>query len=339
MATRNAGPSEKMIHLYRTWAEGGAGLLVTGNVMIDRNALGEPKNVVLDEASDMSMFERWAEAGKTNNTQLWMQINHPGKQSPKMLCEHPVAPSAIPLGSGLEGIFNPPRELAEAEILDIIERFAWVAKMAKKLGFTGVQVHGAHGYLVSQFLSPHHNRRTDKWGGSLGNRMRFAREVYRAIRAQVGDDFPIGMKLNSADFQKGGFSEGDSVRVMATLQDDGVDLIEISGGTLENTAMMGGVVKASTRKREAYFLDYAEEAQKVLTIPLVVTGGFRSASAMNDALESAAADMIGIARPLAVDPMVAIKLVRDGDYSMELKEVTTGVPKLDWMTMLSATWY
>lgn len=339
LADRSNAPTDELIHLYRSWAAGGTGLLVTGNVMIDRTALGEPKNVVLDEKSDLSIFQRWAEAGRQNNTQLWMQLNHPGKQIPNFLSKQPVAPSAIPLGNGLESTFNCPRELTEIEILKLIEKFVWAAAQAKDSGFTGVQIHAAHGYLVNQFLSPHHNRRDDQWGGSLENRMRFLREVYRAVRQTVGEDYPIGVKLNSADFQKGGFSEEDSMRVIQTLQEDGINLIEISGGNYENPSMVGADVKESTLKREAYFLDYAEKAQELLNIPLVVTGGFRSAPAMEAALTSRAADMIGVARPLAVDPTLSGKLLTDSEHRIDLKKLTTGITSLDFMAMLDITWY
>ncbi|BBM01911.1 NADH:flavin oxidoreductase/NADH oxidase family protein [Microbulbifer sp. GL-2] len=339
LADRNHVPTKELIHLYRTWAKGGTGLLVTGNVMIDRTALGEPRNVVLDEESDPSLFRKWAEAGRQNSTQIWMQLNHPGKQIPNFLSTEPVAPSAVPLGNGLEKTFNCPRELTQDEIVNIIRKFAWSAAQAKEFGFTGIQIHAAHGYLINQFLSPHHNRRNDQWGGTLENRLRFLREVYSAIRGAVGKDFPVGIKLNSADFQKGGFSEEDSMQVLQTLQSEGINLIEISGGNYENPSMVGANVRESTIKREAYFLDYAEKARARLQIPVVVTGGFRSAAAMEAALTSKAVDMIGLARPLAVDPHLTHKLLSDGNHKIALKKLTTGIPSLDFMAMLDVTWY
>jgi 2,4-dienoyl-CoA reductase-like NADH-dependent reductase (Old Yellow Enzyme family) len=332
-------PTIGLANLYRTWAEGGIGLAMTGNIMVDRHALGEPKNVVLDEQSDLANFKKWAKAGTINGTHLWPQLNHPGKQIPNFMTKEPVAPSAIPLENGLEKGFNKPRALTESEILSIIQKFAIAARLSKKAGFTGVQIHGAHGYLVSQFLSPRHNQRTDQWGGSLENRMRFVLEVYRAIRAEVGTDFPIGIKLNSADFMKGGFSEEDSMEVVITLANAGIDLIEISGGTYESPTMVGHKVKASTLKREAYFLAYAEKVRKLVDTPLVVTGGFRSADAMKEALHSGATDFIGLARPLAVDPDLPNKLMSNDQYSIKLRNLTTGVKAVDKMAMLDITWY
>lgn len=337
LGTVKHDPTQGLVNLYRTWALGGIGLCVTGNIMVDRHALGEPKNVVLDEKSDLSLFKNWATAGTANNTQLWAQLNHPGKQIPNFICKEPVAPSAISLKNGLEKGFNTPRALAETEITNIIEKFATSAKLAKESGFTGVQIHGAHGYLVSQFLSPRHNQRTDKWGGSLENRMRFVLGVYQAVRANVGPQFPIGIKLNSTDFMKGGFSEEDSMAVVKALSAAGIDLIEVSGGTYESPSMMGH--RVSTKKREAYFLDYAEKLRSTTTTPLVVTGGFRSAQGMTQALQSMATDFIGLARPLAVDPDLPNKLMADNHYKIVLRPLTTGVKVIDKMAMLNITWY
>ncbi|GEA61219.1 NADH:flavin oxidoreductase/NADH oxidase family protein [Vibrio comitans] len=344
LGDKQHNPISGIATLYQRWAQGGIGLSVTGNVMVDRSALGEPNNVVLDEKSDLSQFVEWANAGKQNGSQIWMQLNHPGKQIPKFLCDKPVAPSAISLGHGLEKGFNTPRALTETEIHEIINKFATSAKLAKHGGFTGVQIHGAHGYLVSQFLSSRHNQRDDKWGGSLENRLRFVLEVYRAIRKEVGDDFPVGIKLNSADFMKGGFTEEESMQVVQAMSTNGIDLIEISGGTYESPSMMGSKsksepVKASTIKREAYFMDYMVKARELVSTPLVVTGGFRTAPAMNEALNTSATDFIGIARTMAVDPDFPNKLIEDPNYGMPLTVPTTGKPALDKMAMVGLVWY
>lgn len=344
LGDKQHNPTSGLATLYQRWAKGGIGLSMTGNVMVDRTALGEPKNVVLDEQSDLTLFTEWAKAGKQNDSHIWMQLNHPGKQIPKFLCADPVAPSAIPLERGLEKGFNTPRELTDNEIHEIINKFATSAKLAKQVGFTGVQIHGAHGYLISQFLSSRHNQRDDKWGGSLENRLRFVLEVYRAIRKEVGDAFPVGIKLNSADFMKGGFTEDESMQVVQTLSDNGIDLIEISGGTYESPSMMGAKdknkpIKESTVKREAYFMDYMEKVRKLVNTPLVVTGGFRTAPAMNEALNTSATDFIGIARTMAVDPDFPNKLIENPSHGMPLAEPTTGKPALDKMAMVGLVWY
>lgn len=342
LGDKQHNPTSGLVTLYQRWAQGGIGLSMTGNIMVDRTALGEPKNVVLDEQSDLTVFKQWAQAGKQDGAHIWVQLNHPGKQIPNFLCAEPVAPSAISLAGGLQKGFNTPRELTETEIHDIINKFAFSAKLAKQVGFTGVQIHGAHGYLVSQFLSSRHNQRTDKWGGSLENRLRFVLELYLAIRQEVGPEFPVGIKLNSADFMKGGFTEEESMQVVQALSKHGIDLIEISGGTYENPSMMGAndkSLKESTRKREAYFIDYMVKVRKLVSTPLVVTGGFRSGSAMNEALETSATDFIGIARTMAVDPDFPNKLIANPEHGMPLTTPTTGKPALDKSSMLGLIWY
>jgi len=230
---QNDQPSEKLVRLYDTWAKGSAGVLVTGNVMVAESGKGSINDVVISDDRGLEMLKKWAKAGTQNDTLLIMQINHAGKQSPAVVNKTPLAPSAVPL-EGMDGFINPPRELTADEINGLIQQFVQTAKIAEQAGFSGVQIHAAHGYLISQFLSPHHNRRQDQWGGSLENRMRFLLETYTAIRAAVGKDFLVGVKLNSADFQKGGFDESESVQVVQKLSEMGIDFIEVSGGNYES---------------------------------------------------------------------------------------------------------
>lgn len=333
------GPRQDLTTLYRRWAEGGSGLLVTGNVMIDRQFLGEPGNVVLEDDRHGEAVRVWAESVAGHDTQLWMQLNHPGKQIPSFLCSEPVAPSAVPMGHGLGHLFKTPRALSEEEIFEIVGRFATSAALARDFGFGGVQIHAAHGYLINQFLSPHHNCREDDWGSDASRRMRFLLEVYRAIRKEVGDDFPIGIKLNSADFLRGGFSEEESMAVVDAIAAEGVDLIEISGGTYESPAMVGHRVKESTRQREAYFLEYAEKVRQRVETPLVVTGGFRSGPAMLEALNSGATDFIGLGRPLAIEPDLPNRLMANPSGRIDLPRPTTGFRTVDRMVILDLSWW
>jgi 2,4-dienoyl-CoA reductase-like NADH-dependent reductase (Old Yellow Enzyme family) len=328
-------PTPGLGRLFARLAKGGVGTSLTGNVMIDRLALGEPKNVVLDAHSRLDTFERWAERAREHGTHAWMQLNHPGKQSPGSLSPEPVAPSAVPLTGRLARFFNRPRALSAEEIRGLIERFALAAGRAQEAGFTGVQLHGAHGYLVSQFLSPLHNVRTDEWGGTPENRRRFALEVYRAVRAKVGSRFPVSFKLNSADFQKGGLEEGEAMETVALLSKEGVDLIEISGGNYEAPAMTG----ARSKAREAYFLDFAARARVHATVPLAVTGGFRTGAVMAEALATGATDVIGLARPLAVDPDFARRLLASPSASVTLRTPSTGLKAVDRASMLDITYY
>ena len=332
-------PTDLLERLYSRWAQGGTGLLVTGNVMIDRRALGEPGNVVVEDERDLPALSAWAAAATGDSTAAWVQLNHPGKQSPRFLSAETVAPSAVPFGASHSTAFATPRALEADEIADLIARFARSAAACKAAGFGGVQIHGAHGYLVSQFLSAHHNQRTDDWGGSPENRARFAREAYRAIREAVGPAFPVSIKINSADFQKGGFTEADSTQVIRWLAADGIDLVEISGGTYEAPAMMGHSQKASTVAREGYFLDFVRRIRTQVDVPLCVTGGFRSAAGMADAVSSGATDMVGLARVLAIQPDFSGEVLRGGDPTSLVRPIRSGIGAIDRMGMLDVTWY
>jgi 2,4-dienoyl-CoA reductase-like NADH-dependent reductase (Old Yellow Enzyme family) len=303
--------------------------------MIDRRALGEPGNVVLEDEKHQETFGRWARAAQADGAQAWVQLNHPGRQAPRTATKEPVAPSAVPL-EGMGPAFAPPRALEEREIHEIVARFARSAKLAVDAGFAGVQVHGAHGYLVSQFLSPRVNLRTDGWGGTPEKRRRFLIEVIRAVRASIGEKKSLGLKLNSADFQKGGFSEEESMDVVRTLGDEKVDLLEISGGTYEQTAMWQSK-RESTRKREAFFLEYAEKVRQVARMPLLLTGGFRTVAGMSEAITSGAVDVVGLARPLAVEPDLARRIIGgQTERALEI-ELATGIKSLD--SFLEASWY
>lgn len=303
--------TDRHIRLYQKWAKGGAGVLITGNVQVDQNNLERPGNVVIQgrqEGDQLDRLKAWAKSVTDSGAHIWMQISHAGRQTPSTVNSEPVAPSEVKVALP-GGQFAAPRALSGLEIEELIERFSNTALVAKETGFSGVQVHAAHGYLLSEFLSPRVNQREDEWGGSLENRARFLLGVVRRTREKVGSSYPISVKLNSADFQKGGFSFEDCLQVVAWLEEASVDCLEISGGSYEQPMMMGSEglepahherKAASTKKREAYFLDYAAEIAKKITIPLMVTGGFRTTAAMNAAIEYDGISLIGLARPLCV---------------------------------------
>ena len=218
MADATQAPSAELLRLYQAWAEGGAGLLLTGNVMIDGRAMTGPGGVVLEDDSQLDKFRAWARAGRTRGAQFWMQLNHPGRQMQANLGQPTVAPSAVSLELGsFSKMFPQPKALDDQEIAELIRRFVRAAELAEQAGFTGVQIHAAHGYLLSQFLSPISNRRNDAWGGSLENRARLLLEVVKAVRASVSPGFCVAVKLNSADFQRGGFDAADARRVVEML--------------------------------------------------------------------------------------------------------------------------
>ena len=258
LADAQDNPTPELMQLYKTWSEGGAGLLISGNVMVDHRYLERAGNVVLEDDRAQSELQQFAQSGTVAGNEFWMQISHPGRQCPRMVNDKPLCPSEVQLK--ILGNFSRPKAMSEEDIKDVIQRFATTARLAKDAGFTGVQVHCAHGYLISQFLNPLVNRRNDQWGGSLENRARLARQIIRAVRQAVGPEFPVTAKLNSADFQKGGFSLEECVTVAGWLAEDSLDLLEISGGNYEQLSLMGvepTEVRESTRKREAYFLEYA----------------------------------------------------------------------------------
>lgn len=337
LATYDNRPTEQLVALYRRWAASGIGLLMTGNVMIDRRALGEPGNVVIEDESDLPVLRDWAQAATSQGAAIWVQLNHPGKQAMKGLNVSTLAPSAVPFNKDMAAMFETPREATQAEIEEIIQRFGRSAAICKKAGFTGIEIHAAHGYLLNQFLSPHHNRRNDQWGGSLENRLRFPLAVYAEVRRQVGPDFPVGIKLNSADFQQGGFTEEESLATVQALANAGIDMVEISGGTYET-----GVAKPqkqSTQAREAYFLDFAEKLRASVDVPLMVTGGFRTAVGMNAALSSGALDVIGLARLLAIDPDAPASLLKGRDSPQQVRPIRTGIKLIDSLGIMEVLWY
>ena len=316
--------NQRHLNLYKKWAEGDIGILLTGNVQVDKNHLEGPANVCIEEdtyAEQLPLLKKWAEEGTKDNTHLWMQISHAGRQTPGEINSSPKAPSSVQLKIPGRN-YGVPSALSTEEINEIIKKFTFVAKIARETGFTGIQIHSAHGYLLSEFLSPDINLREDEWGGTVENRSRIHVEIIKSIRREVGEDFPISVKMNSADFQKGGFSPDDSIQVAKIIEAAGVDNIEISGGTYEQPRLLGldnvsinpdrsEVRKESTIAREAYFLEYAEKIKKNIQIPLMVTGGFRTKEGMESAVKSGACEIVGVGRPLCANPF-AIKEMFDG---------------------------
>ena len=305
--------------LYRRWAGSGAGLLLSGNIQVDRWHLERPNNVVIDDDSDRAQLVRLAEAGTSRGAHFWAQLSHTGRQVSSYINPAPLSSSDVEIdvvrGAGFS--FARPRPMTEAEIGHAIEQFAFAAREVKDAGFTGVSLHAAHGYLISQFLSPLSNRRTDRWGGSLANRARLLLEVTAAVRRAVGPQFPIGIKLNASDFQKGGFTNAECVELVKLLNGVGLDLLELSGGSLEQPKVVGVTVKdegedgarASTLAREAYFVSFAGAVRKVASMPVMVTGGFRGVAGMLEALEGGDLDVVGLARPLIADPEAPRRLL------------------------------
>lgn len=295
-------PDERLVRLDQSFANGGVGLIITGNVMVDPLALGSAGDVVLTKDSDLEPFKVWARAGRSKGAHFWMQINHPGRQTLAMLEQPGWAPSEIAVDLGKNSkLISKPKELSNDQIRIIIRKFAETAKQAEASGFTGVEIHAAHGYLISQFLSPLTNLRTDQWGGNLENRARMLLEVVRSVRATVSKEFCVAVKINSADFQRGGFEASDALKVVEMLNSENVDLVEISGGSYESPAMQGQTKDGRTLAREAYFLEFARDIVKIAKIPIMTTGGIRRKEIAEDVLAHGVS-MIGMATALAMDP-------------------------------------
>jgi 2,4-dienoyl-CoA reductase-like NADH-dependent reductase (Old Yellow Enzyme family) len=343
LADRHGAPTNQLVEAYRVLASSGVGLLISGNVMVDGAALEAPRNVVIENDRHLGQLRRWAAVTERTDTKFVMQLSHPGRQTMRGNAlpgrrQTVVGPSAVSLAVGGRGVFQTPRALADAEVHEIIERFAVAATVAADAGFDGVQVHAAHGYLFNQFLSPLVNRRTDRWGGSLDNRMRLLIETIQTVRARTPSQFLVSVKLNSADFQRGGFDTQDSVLVARALDEAGIDLLELSGGTYESAAMFdGSQQRDSTLAREAYFLEFAEQLTTEVVTPIMLTGGFRSHAAMTAAVHSGAVDVVGLARPITYEPDLPRRLLAGtADRSLVAPNVI-GNKKID--ALLDAAWH
>ncbi|KJH63851.1 NADH:flavin oxidoreductase/NADH oxidase family protein [Acinetobacter calcoaceticus] len=328
LADRHGSPTTDLQQLYAAWARGGTGLLVTGNVMIDHRAFVEPRNVVLQDEQFLQANKLWAQAAKANGSKIIMQINHPGRVAVLPLLKKPIAPSAVGLDLPVMNIIRVPRAMTEADILEQIKRFATTAELAVKAGFDGVQVHAAHGYLLSQFLSPLSNVRTDQWGGSPENRQRMLIETVRAVRQAIGKHKILSVKLNSADFQKGGLSQEESLKIALALEAEGIDLLEISGGNYESPAQLGYAPDRSAQ-RDAYFIDYATALCKQSKLPLMLTGGLRDVDFMNHIVANGTVDLVGLARPFAIQPDLAKQLLAGKSVLKPAKIPVVGYKPVD----------
>ena len=298
--------TDEHLKLYKAWSEGGAGLLISGNVQVDRRYLERPGNIAIDGNQDEEQLKRLkdlAKGGTTNGNHFWVQLSHAGRQTDPRVNKYGVGPSAIKskniAGQKVSPSFTP-RPLELNEIPNIVQKFADAAKVLKETGFTGVQIHSAHGYLLSSFLNPNANKREDDYGGSIQNRASFLIQTIRAVRKAVGKDYPVSIKINVTDCIKGGLPAEEATELGLLLDQEGLDLIEMSGGNYESVAILDGLSQTQTEKiKEAYFLETSKNLRKKINkTPLMLTGGLRSRSVMEKIINSESIDMIGIGRPL-----------------------------------------
>lgn len=295
-------PSQVLKNVYKEWAQGGAGLIITGNVMVDHLAMTGPGGLALEDASNISEFADLASLSQQNDCKIVMQINHPGRQVYKKMGGKVLSASNVALNMGKHShLFGEPKAMDESEIADLISRFTQTATLAKTAGYNGVQIHAAHGYLLAQFLSPLTNKRNDEWGGSIENRARLLLAVTRSVIDACGPKFSVSVKLNSADFQRGGFEPSDAQAVVNMLGELPVDFVELSGGSYEAPAMQGKTGDERTLAREAYFLEFAKVISETSSIPIMTTGGITRLEVANSVIDSGVA-LAGLATALAYQP-------------------------------------
>ncbi|ALQ10400.1 NADH:flavin oxidoreductase/NADH oxidase family protein [Pseudoalteromonas fuliginea] len=322
LAQEDQTPSQILKNVYSAWAEGGAGLIITGNVMIDHLAMTGPSGLVLEKSTDITAFAELARLSQQNNCKVVMQINHPGRQVFKKMGGKALSASSVALNMGKHShLFGVPKAMTKTDIDDVITRFTQTAQQAEKAGFNGVQIHAAHGYLLAQFLSPLTNKRDDKWGGSLQNRARLLLEITRSIKATCSLTFSVSVKLNSADFQRGGFEPSDAQVVVDLLNKLNVDFVELSGGSYEAPAMQGKTGDQRTLAREAYFLEFAKAISQRSSVPIMTTGGISRLSIANNVIESGVA-LVGIATAIAYQPNLPNKWQNEPLQSAVLPNVT-----------------
>lgn len=302
--TKRGVPSKGLIKVYEEWGKGGYGIILSGNTMINPVDLEAPGNPIMNEKLDTpdraAAFEEMAQKAKAHGSLFITQLSHGGRQVANIVTKNPVSASDIKLDDRMGMQFEKPTPLTKEGIQDVINQFTYAAKYAYEHGSDGVQLHAAHGYLLSQFLAGSTNKRTDEYGGALHNRARIIYEAFTSIRKAVPDPkFILAIKINSVEFQEDGFSSEDCREVCSELEKLGVDVIELSGGTYEELGFAHK--KESTKQREAFFLEFSDIIRKGLSkdkpSTIWVTGGFRTAQAMVNAVENGSTQGIGLARP------------------------------------------
>ncbi|KAG2113528.1 uncharacterized protein F5147DRAFT_48895 [Suillus discolor] len=308
-------PTEELVRLYETWAKGDIGIIVTGNIQIKKDHLEATGNTIIDKDLPSVYLREWTEvarAAKSQGSLVIGQLSHPGRQVSINIQPYPEAPSDVEQPSIGGVLFGQPMPLTKDGIKDIVNRFAYAAFVLHRAGFDGVQLHVAHGYLLSQFLTTTTNMRTDEYGGSLVNRAQIILETIAAIRQAVqSPSFIISVKLNAQDSAPQGLCIEESIMVAKLLEIAGVDFIEVSGGAYEQNIRSSRDKPYTVETREGYFVEYAEILRSNLDLSKVVaTGGFQTSQGMADAVLRGAADIIGLARPLTAEPLLVRDILR-----------------------------
>jgi 2,4-dienoyl-CoA reductase-like NADH-dependent reductase (Old Yellow Enzyme family) len=299
MCDENGRPTQKLADLYRELAVGGVGLIITGYTVV--HAKGRQMTGAIGACSDVQIpvLSSLAEAVHDVGGRIMAQLFHAGAQtSTRTIGEAPLGPSAIesPFYSGT------PRAMTGDEITEVEEAFGQAARRAMEAGFDGVQLHGAHGYLINQFLSPLTNQREDEYGGSAENRFRFLEEIFKSVRTQVGPDYPVIIKLSGSDNFSGGLEIEDAIYFAQRLDELGIDAIEVSAGTAGSGDGVPVRKRINSEEREAYNAEFARRIKAKVNTPVLLVGGLRTFSVIESLLAEGAADMFSLSRPLIREP-------------------------------------
>ncbi|MGD2205730.1 MAG: NADH:flavin oxidoreductase [Anaerolineae bacterium] len=301
MATEAIGrATPAMAELYRELCRGGVGLIITGHAYVTPGGKAHPEMLGAHCDQMLPGLKTLADAVHAEGGRIALQINHGGRQCDEACTPHTMAPSAVPTPSG-----RTPREMTHAEIIAAVDAFGQAARRAQQTGFDAVQIHGAHGYLIGQFLSPHTNRRTDAWGGDFARRLRFLAAVCEAVRGQVKKDYPVFIKLGMMDNiarVPDGLTPDDGARIVSRLADLGLDAIEVSGGYGGGQGDFNTRLAVGSKAPEAYFRPLGQRAKAATHLPVILVGGLRSKAVMDDVLTSGDANLISLSRPLICEP-------------------------------------
>ena len=287
-------PTEQQIELYRRWSAGGAALCLIGEVQVDHRFPEKPGNLVLGPRSNESLLRRLASIGAADDAHVWPQLGHAGA-----LAHSPIAHPAGPSELDLEELQC--AALSGTEVAALPAAYARAAIHAQSVGFSGVQIHAGHGFLLSQFLSPLFNQRTDRYGGSIEARCQLLVDIVQAVRGAVGPGMAVAVKINSSDQLEGGLTEQDALSAIEIISREALDLIDISGGTY----FPGAPASSDRRTSGPYFVDFARRTKAVTDIPVMVTGGFATRKQAADAISSGSADVVGLARSMVLEPGLA----------------------------------
>jgi 2,4-dienoyl-CoA reductase-like NADH-dependent reductase (Old Yellow Enzyme family) len=306
MANADGTPKPRLKGVYQELARGGVGLIITGHMYVHPSGKAHPEMTGIYSDEMIPGLAELADAVHQEGGRVVVQINHGGMQCSRDAVPETIAPSAI----DAPFLERPAREMTPDEIALLVQAYGQAARRAKEAGFDGVQIHGAHGYLISQFLSPFVNRRTDEWGGDLEGRMRFLQAVCRAVREQVGPGYAIFIKLGMMDGVEGGLTVEEGVQVIAALEEMDLDGVEISGG-IGGGRDLNSRTGIRSEADEAYFHPLAQQARPATQLPIILVGGFRSRRVMEEVLEAGDADFISLCRPLICEPDLPNRL-REG---------------------------